>query len=536
MQLAVVPTFLNVQPPVHKRWKERKIMELLRFSTLIQEYSCSIFKQYKNEFVMFAWSYKKDNDLFIKYWSNLNAARFLAYMDEQSTRKDAETTSSLTVQIYKSLMTAFNPEVKELVHSALDAIVPLLLVRLQADKFHKIMRFTKKITNEESSHLAHLVHVWRVIVRYSEIFYPYRHHFITLMLQNINRLGLQSSSSSSSGSTTPEYRKMACGIAQVIVAWEKRRVSNLERKSSFRATMASAITTKGKGKSTSTGTGTTTASTDLEQEQEREQDNAKFEKLESRESILVRGKGKGKGKDKDKFTDNAADNTDNTDANKKRKYSAAEIKKETEKEKEKEKEEKNQNQNQNQSKDQLQDSTDGAKMQAATDKEDEFTLNPQFLQILVSFLVRFCLGVDKDEYNSANVSRYICLFQELSKLFSLQNVSVPHYDKILSAVLQEHQAAISAAVAAQNTVSGPDGIQKHQSTKALVMLEQTLLNHLDILVASMEMGLSRLVSGVRFCLYRCLDGYCWHLMSCGVVHKKALVFFYHILQYLWHTI
>ena len=31
-------------------------------------------------------------------------------------------------------------------------------------------------------------------------------------------------------------------------------------------------------------------------------------------------------------------------------------------------------------------------------------------------------------------------------------------------------------------------------------------------------------------LYRAIPLFCWYLMSCGLVHQKAMIFFYHILQ------
>eukprot|EP00605_Chrysophyceae_sp_TOSAG23-4_P001779 GSChrysophyteH1.ASY1.ANO1.1968.1 assembled CDS len=133
---------------------------------------------------MFAWNFKKSEDAIVKYWACLNAARFLACMD---------------------------------------AIVPALPEKLKSERFQKVMRLTKKITNEESGNIPHLVHVWQVISRHWQVIYPYRHNFITLMLQSVSRLGLHAA-----GSSAPvEFRHVAFNIAQTIVLWELHRKRNL---------------------------------------------------------------------------------------------------------------------------------------------------------------------------------------------------------------------------------------------------------------------------------------------------------------------
>jgi hypothetical protein len=75
---------------------------------------------------MFAWNFKKSEDITVKYWACLNAARFLTHMDVDSSSKDADTTSNLTFQIYNQLMKAYKPEGRDLVAAAIDAIVSIL--------------------------------------------------------------------------------------------------------------------------------------------------------------------------------------------------------------------------------------------------------------------------------------------------------------------------------------------------------------------------------------------------------------------------
>ena len=253
------------------KWSDRLKIELLRLSTLLLEYSSNLFKRYKNELIIFAWNFKKSDDSIIKYWACLNAARFLTYMEVDSSSKDADTTSNLTFQIYNQLMKAFKSEGKDLVAAALDAIVPVLPDRLKSDRFHKVMRLTKKITNEESSNVPHLVHVWQVIIRHWLVFYPYRHHFITLMLQSVNRLGLHAA-----GNASPvEFRHVAFGIAHTIVMWEQHRQTNLLRlKESAWANAASAATGSVKT-SAETGAGAGLDEKEEEKEEEKEKEKEK---------------------------------------------------------------------------------------------------------------------------------------------------------------------------------------------------------------------------------------------------------------------
>lgn len=145
------------------------------------------YSRYKNELIMFAWNFKKAEDPFVRNWACLNAARFLAQMEVDPASKDAATTSNLAFQIYNQLLKSFKTEGRDLVNTALDAIIPVLPIRLKGDKFHKLMRLTKKITNEECGNIPHLVMVWGTICRHWKIFYGYRyvHHSRSLSTLSI---------------------------------------------------------------------------------------------------------------------------------------------------------------------------------------------------------------------------------------------------------------------------------------------------------------------------------------------------------------
>lgn len=116
-------------------------------------------------------------------------------------------------QVYVALLRSYQNEYRELVHVALDTLVPALPKRLRSDDFVKAMKWTKKIIFEEGHVLSQLAHVWHLVIRHADLFYPFRSHFISQIISTISRLGL-------SPNCPVEHRKIALGCVEILIGWE----------------------------------------------------------------------------------------------------------------------------------------------------------------------------------------------------------------------------------------------------------------------------------------------------------------------------
>lgn len=132
---------------------------------------------------------------------------------------------SFVSQVFVALLRTCQPESRQLVKQALDTLLPSLPVRLPLkvgdSKVPIWIRYTKKVLVEEGHSMAHLTHIFQLLVRHSSLFYPSRAQFVPQMVNSLSRLGLPQN-------TPPESRKLAIDLAGLVVQWEKRRLEEAE--------------------------------------------------------------------------------------------------------------------------------------------------------------------------------------------------------------------------------------------------------------------------------------------------------------------
>ena len=138
----------------------------------------------------------------------------------------------IILQVFVALLKAHQPEQKDLVTEALDALTPALPLRLPLGdhKYPIWIRYTKKSLNEDGHSLPQLVHIWSLIVRHAKLFYTSRAQFVPQMVNLLSRLGLPTSSSHAN-------RKLSVDLVELIINWENDRLSlvrNRKRTSNLR--------------------------------------------------------------------------------------------------------------------------------------------------------------------------------------------------------------------------------------------------------------------------------------------------------------
>ena len=169
---------------------------------------------HRKELIKFGWNHLKRENSSSKQWAFVNISYFLqAY---QAPEK-------IILQVFVALLKAHQPEQKDLVTEALDALTPALPLRLPLGdhKYPIWIRYTKKSLNEDGHSLPQLVHIWSLIVRHAKLFYTSRAQFVPQMVNLLSRLGLPTSSSHAN-------RKLSVDLVELIINWENDRLSGAQ--------------------------------------------------------------------------------------------------------------------------------------------------------------------------------------------------------------------------------------------------------------------------------------------------------------------
>lgn len=199
-----------------RNYDEPLSAELLRLATTLIQYMPVELGRYRKELIKFGWNRLKREDSIAKQWASVNVSRFFeAY----------QAPSKLILPVYVYLLRACQSDGKELIQQALDILIPALPRRLAHNptehKYPIWIRYTKKILMEEGHSIPNLVHIWQLITRHPDLFYAARAQFVPLMVSSLGKIGLNTS-------TTPENRRLALDIIDLLIKWERTRRSGGE--------------------------------------------------------------------------------------------------------------------------------------------------------------------------------------------------------------------------------------------------------------------------------------------------------------------
>jgi hypothetical protein len=203
----VIVTACTPATPEDIAFPEPLRIELLRLATLMIEFLSAGMVDHRKELIKFAWNHLKAEESMSKQWAYINVCRFISVFD---------TPPKIILQVYVALLRAHQPEVKDLVRTALDILVPALPRRLTLSDFIKAIKWTKKIMYEDGHALPQLIHMWQLVLRHPVLFYTYRSQFVPQMVNSLNRLGLPPN-------CPLENRQLASGLADLMISWEQHR-------------------------------------------------------------------------------------------------------------------------------------------------------------------------------------------------------------------------------------------------------------------------------------------------------------------------
>ena len=186
-------------------------IELLRLAALLVQYIPNKLVEHRKELLRFAWHHLKSEDPTNKQNANVLICRFIVAYD---------TPPKNVLQVFIALLRYNQTEARHLVRKALDILTPTLKLRIPEgnEKFPAWIKWTKKIIIEEGHALPQLIHILQLLVRHPDLFYPCKGHFIHQIVTSLSRVGF-------SNNCPIENKKLAIDLVELIINWEKKRLS-----------------------------------------------------------------------------------------------------------------------------------------------------------------------------------------------------------------------------------------------------------------------------------------------------------------------
>ncbi|KAG0164843.1 hypothetical protein DFQ30_009322 [Apophysomyces sp. BC1015] len=188
-------------------------IELLQLTAMIVQYAPQLLADLRKEVIKFGWNYLRREDATSKQAAYVLIARFIAAY---------ETPSKIAIQIYAALLRAHLSEARVLVKQGLDILAPVLPKRVPIQGTERVptwVRLTRKVVVEDTHSISQMVNVYQLLVRHPDLFYDYREHFLPQIVNTLTKLGLLQNA-------TPEHKLLTVELAELILKWERCRISS----------------------------------------------------------------------------------------------------------------------------------------------------------------------------------------------------------------------------------------------------------------------------------------------------------------------
>ncbi|PVU85473.1 hypothetical protein BB559_007001 [Furculomyces boomerangus] len=187
----------------------------------------------RKDVIKFGWSFIRSDDSMVKHAAYVVVSAFVAAFD---------TPSKIVLQVFISLLRSHQPECRHLVQQALDSLLPVLDKRLnqetnsqftdtsrgtnlgvKEDAGNNVMnaqilpiwaKWTCLVLQEQGLLLTQTYHIYQMITRHPDVFYPYRKHFLHFLTNVLSRLCLSQTSN-------PESKTLTLDILEMILKWDE---------------------------------------------------------------------------------------------------------------------------------------------------------------------------------------------------------------------------------------------------------------------------------------------------------------------------
>lgn len=190
-----------------KEFGARVTIEILKVCCLLLDHARHNLGDKQKDIVQFAWKVLKCDEPRARQWAYILICKVITYF---------ETPPRTILQVYDTLLRSTAQEIKDLVRSALDILVPKLPDKLSPDYLRHLLQSTVKILQEEANSPPHVYHIWYTVVRHQFLFYKSRNKLIPHLVSSLNKLGLPANSS-------PESKELSVALVEVLLKWDQQQ-------------------------------------------------------------------------------------------------------------------------------------------------------------------------------------------------------------------------------------------------------------------------------------------------------------------------
>eukprot|EP00158_Paraphelidium_tribonemae_P010007 Partr_v1_DN29030_c0_g2_i1_m58788 putative Transformation transcription domain-associated protein len=187
-------------------------VEYLQIIALLLKMASSFIGDFRKEIVKYTWGFLKGEDTLVRQSAYVVLSYFI---------REYETPPKIIIQVFVSLLRAYQSEARVLVKQALDVMNPALPIRLPEDDMSPPsppwIRWTRKILVDDGHLLPQLIAIWQMIVRHPDLYFNYREMFVQLIVGSLAKLGMAPSS-------TTDTKLLTVDLAELIYRWECVRI------------------------------------------------------------------------------------------------------------------------------------------------------------------------------------------------------------------------------------------------------------------------------------------------------------------------
>jgi transformation/transcription domain-associated protein len=207
---------------VESKYSEEPLkIELLSMSTLLLRYRSHLVGERRKDVIKFAWVNIKNEDITVKQTAHNLAALFLATFGAPRTGNNTEAARSniVVIKLFVALLRAHQPEAKTLVREALDVLTPSLprTFANEPDPLQWLKMTRTILINDGHSNMSQLTHVYQLLVRHPDLFFPKREFFVQHIVSSLPKLALVQTA-------TSETRQLTVDLIELLLKWERKRL------------------------------------------------------------------------------------------------------------------------------------------------------------------------------------------------------------------------------------------------------------------------------------------------------------------------
>ncbi|KAJ1922206.1 transcription-associated protein 1 [Mycoemilia scoparia] len=166
----------------------------------------------RKDLIRFGWTCIRHEDPIVKHAAYVLLAQFISTF---------ETPSKIVVQVLVHLLRAYQPEYRPMVRQALEILLPSLPSRVQSPanptESPMWIKLINRILFENGHTVGNITHIYQLIIKRSDMFYPYRDQFTPKLINSLTKLCLTQAA-------TLETRNLAFDIIEMLLKWDKRCV------------------------------------------------------------------------------------------------------------------------------------------------------------------------------------------------------------------------------------------------------------------------------------------------------------------------